>query len=365
MLNFAKFNEYDREWYEKDSSRILSLIKLIRMALLTGEELLEEDFSEFFDFEPNRTLVYISLFEAGKKMIRYGSKRSTFISTVNRDVEMLRNNSRFAEFDVKNDEKCRIMIEVMQDRIQVLPEVLNTHKFDDTRFEPGITGIEIRKDGISYYYMPTDAITYSHLGLKSVMGHLARKTPVAKITNKIPDRLKIIANEYEHYLFKSRAYVSLNDRVIPLYRGNIRYTEYNDEIAYNQIIKSADWLIANMYDDGRFLYYYDCCEDNYKDHEHPTRTEDNLYYNDLRHCGGAIALLRAYQLTLDNKYLFYASLALDWSVNTLRAHDTEFGQGLYAYYNNKAKLGGSGVLAVAMIQYHLIAKDTNTETAVK
>ena len=29
----------------------------------------------------------------------------------------------------------------------------------------------------------------------------------------------------------------------------------------------------------RFLYYYDCAEDSFKDHEHPNRKTDNLYYN--------------------------------------------------------------------------------------
>ena len=51
------------------------------------------------------------------------------------------------------------------------------------------------------------------------------------------------------------------------------------------------------------MYYYDAKEDNYIDHEHPERPEDNLYYNDLRHCGGIVTLIRAYQLTKDKKYL--------------------------------------------------------------
>ena len=357
MLDFSYINEEERKWYLKDFSKIRSLLKLIRMALLTGEELLEDDFSEYFDFEPNNTLIYLSLFQAGHKMIRYGSKRATFIKTVNRDVEMLRKNKNFTAFNVKDDESCRIMIEVMQDRIQILPEALNTHMFDDTRFESGITGLELRKDGISYYYMPTDAITYSHLGLKSAVNHLARKTPVGKLTNKISERLRIIATEYEHYVFKSKAIVSYKDEAIPLYRGNIRYTDFDFDVMYNQVLKSADWLIDNMKDDGRFLYYYDCCEDNYKDHEHPDRKEDNLYYNDLRHSGGTIALLRAYQLTGDNKYLFNAMLSIDWSISILKEHDTEYGKAYYAYYNKKAKLGGAGIMAVALLDYYIITGD--------
>ena len=112
-----------------------------------------------------------------------------------------------------------------------------------------------------------------------------------------------------------------------------------------------------MYDDGRFLYYYDCCEDTYKDHEHPNRPIDNLYYNDLRHCGGIIVLLRAYQLSKDKKFLEASKKALDWSVSVSMPHDTQWGKAYFAFYNNKGKLGGTGVLLVAMMQYYLITGD--------
>lgn len=112
-----------------------------------------------------------------------------------------------------------------------------------------------------------------------------------------------------------------------------------------------------MYEDGRFLYYYDCCDDTYKDHEHPNRPESNLYYNDLRHCGGIIALIRAYELTSDEKYIKAAKKAVDWSISITREHDTQWGKGYYAFYNRKAKLGGTGVLLVAMMQYRSFTGD--------
>ena len=157
------------------------------------------------------------------------------------------------------------------------------------------------------------------------------------------------SKDYEYYLFRSRAFITYKNDCIPLYRGNVRYTEFSYDVLYNQVIKSADWLLANMYDDG--------CDDTYKDHEHPTRPENNLYYNDLRHCGGIIGLIRAYELTSDEKYIKAAKKAVDWSISISKSHDTQWGKAYYAFYNRKAKLGGTGVLLVAMMQYRSFTGD--------
>ena len=215
--------------------------------------------------------------------------------------------------------------------------------------------------------MPTDAITLSHMGLRAVLQTLVKKTPIGKLTNSISERLNILAasNDYEYYLFRSRAFVSYKNDCIPLYRGNVRYTEFSYDVLFNQVIKSVDWILENMYDDGRFLYYYDCCDDTYKDHEHPTRPENNLYYNDLRHCGGIIALIRAYELTSDEKYVKAAKKALDWSISISKEHDTKLGKAYYAFYNRKAKLGGTGVLLVAMMQYRNFTGDKSYDEYIK
>lgn len=325
------------------------------------------DLSDIINFNRAETLVYITLFQSGQKFIRYGSKRQDFQSTLNRDVEMLRKNKKFSDFDVSDEVKCRIMLEYVIDRHPVSPVKLNSVHFDNSRFEIGINGLELRKDGISYYYMPTDAITLSHMGLRSVLETLVRKTPIAKLSNSRSKRLEILSQskDYEYYLFRSRAFITYKNDCIPLYRGNVRYTEFSYDVLYNQVIKSADWLLANMYDDGRFLYYYDCCDDTYKDHEHPTRPENNLYYNDLRHCGGIIALIRAYELTSDEKYIKTAKKAVDWSISISKSHDTQWGKAYYAFYNRKAKLGGTGVLLVAMMQYRSFTGDKSYDEYIK
>lgn len=369
MLDFKEQNDKERAFFEQDFSSVNEVLQRVRKSLITGENLsiTDLDLSDIINFDRAETLVYITLFQSGQKFIRYGSKRQDFQSTLNRDVEMLRKNKKFSDFDVSDEVKCRIMLEYVIDRHPVSPAKLNSVHFDNSRFEIGINGLELRKDGISYYYMPTDAITLSHMGLRSVLETLVRKTPIAKLSNSRSKRLEILSQskDYEYYLFRSRAFITYKNDCIPLYRGNVRYTEFSYDVLYNQVIKSADWLLANMYDDGRFLYYYDCCDDTYKDHEHPTRPENNLYYNDLRHCGGIIALIRAYELTSDEKYIKAAKKAVDWSISISKSHDTQWGKAYYAFYNRKAKLGGTGVLLVAMMQYRSFTGDKSYDEYIK
>lgn len=369
MLDFKEQNDKERAFFEQDFSTVNKVLQRVRKSLITGENLsiTDLDLSDIINFDRAETLVYITLFQSGQKFIRYGSKRQDFQSTLNRDVEMLRKNKKFSDFDVSDEDKCRIMLEYVIDRHPVSPAKLNSVHFDNSRFEIGINGLELRKDGISYYYMPTDAITLSHMGLRSVLETLVRKTPIAKLSNSRSKRLEILSQskDYEYYLFRSRAFITYKNDCIPLYRGNVRYTEFSYNVLYNQVIKSADWLLANMYDDGRFLYYYDCCDDTYKDHEHPTRPENNLYYNDLRHCGGIIALIRAYELTSDEKYIKAAKKAVDWSISISKSHDTQWGKAYYAFYNRKAKLGGTGVLLVAMMQYRSFTGDKSYDEYIK
>ena len=369
MLDFKEQNDRERAYFKQNFTPVNKILQRVRKSLQDGAQfsIKDLDLTGIIDFNRAETLVYITLFQSGQKFIRYGSKRADFETTLNRDVEMLRNNKRFADFDVADENKCRVMLEFVIDRHQVSPKNLNSERFDGSRFEIGINGLELRKDGVSYYYMPTDAVALSHMGLRSVLETLVKKTPIGKLSNSRSKRIEILSKstDYEYYLFRSRAFITYKNECIPLYRGNIRYTEFSYDVLFNQVIKSADWLLANMYDDGRFLYYYDCCEDNYKDHEHPNRPENNLYYNDLRHCGGIIALIRAYELTSDEKYIKAAKKAVDWSISISREHETQWGKGYYAFYNKKSKLGGTGVLLVAMMQYRSFTGDKSYDEYIK
>lgn len=369
MQDFKEQNDKERAYFEQDFTPVNIILQRVRKSLIDGVpfSIKDLDLKEILNFNKAETLVYITLFQSGQKFIRYGSKRVDFETTLNRDVEMLRKNKRFENFNIADENNCRIMLEFVIDRHQISPQHLNSERFDESRFEIGINGLELRKDGISYYYMPTDAVVLSHMGLRSALETLVKKTPIGKLSNSRSKRIELLAQskDYEYYLFRSRAFITYKNECIPLYRGNIRYTEFSYDVLFNQVIKSADWLLANMYDDGRFLYYYDCCEDNYKDHEHPNRPENNLYYNDLRHCGGIIALIRAYELTSNEKYIKAAKKAVDWSISISKVHETEWGKGYYAFYNRKSKLGGTGVLLVAMMQYRSFTGDKSYDEYIK
>ncbi len=369
VKDYKELNDRERQYFSQDFSEVGKLLAAIRSSLVSGKpvNLKGLELSNFIKYNPLETLTYITLFQAGRKFLRYGSRRDNFLTTINRDIQMIRQNKRFTEFNVEDENECRIMLEYMTDRKRTELKNLNQFYFNEDRFEIGINGLELKMEGKSYYYMPTDAVTLSHMGLPQVLQTLAKRSPIGKITDKISERMKLLEQDKnsEYYLFKSRAFVSYKDKCVPLYRGNILYNEFDKEELYKQLKTSVDWLIKNMYEDGRFLYYYDCCDDTRKDHEHPNRSEDNLYYNDLRHCGGIISLVRLYQLTSDEKYIKAAKRAIDWSISVTKEHDTEWGKGCYVFYNEKAKLGGTGVLLVALMQYRISTGDTQYDDYIK
>lgn len=362
-MNFKTENDKEREYFKQDFTVMGTLLKRIRECLVTGKTIRTNDLNlkGILDFQPSSTILYISLFQAGEEFIKYGSVRKDLDTCLNRDIEMLRKHKRFSQFNIKDENVCRIMIEFSTEKIQTTFRRIQQSIFNEDRFEIGINGIELKKDGISYYYMPTDGFTLSHLGLKQALNGVIRKTPIGKMSNRIPERIEILRNTpgWEYFLLKSHAFVTFHDEAIPLYRGNILYPEFSYDILINQFLNTSEWLIDNMYDDGRFLYYYDCKEDNFVDHEHPTRKEDNLYYNDLRHCGGIITLLHAYSLTNDEKFLNSAKKALDYCVSITKEHEFERKKAYYSFLNNKAKLGGTGLFTVSMMKYRIITGDTS------
>ena len=92
MLDFKEQNDKERAFFEKDFSCIDVLMKRVRNALVTGEkiDISDLDFSGIIDYNPSETLVYITLFQSGQKFVRYGSKRVDFQTTVNRNIEKIR-----------------------------------------------------------------------------------------------------------------------------------------------------------------------------------------------------------------------------------------------------------------------------------
>jgi hypothetical protein len=149
-----------------------------------------------------------------------------------------------------------------------------------------------------------------------------------------------------------------------LLRGYPAVTPANAAALHAAATAGVRWIADHRLPDGRFTYYYDAATDSQRDHEHPARDPGtNPYYNLLRHCGGVITLLlwREYHQataaagnapdgdqrpleSLDTAVSEAIESGIEFYVRQLVSYTAPDGRpAAYAYYNRKAKLGGSGV----------------------
>lgn len=366
-MNFEELNNKERDFYKQDFSVMKELLNRIRGSLTSKFPVSINDLNltGIYNYDRNASFTYITLFQKGLKPLRWGSCKSTISNSINRDIEKIKSNPAFKDFEVWNEDKCRIMIEYITEQIPTRIEDIKAFSFVPTRFEPGVTGIRLVLNNTSYIYMPTDAYTLSQMDLKTALNTILRKTPIKNLTNKISERINILKKSpYECYIIKSRAFITYKEEVLPLYRGNI-LEEYTPEKIKTLALNGANWIIENQKSDNRYLYYYDAKEDNYIDHEHPNAPEDDLYYNDLRHCGGIITLIRAYQLTKDKKYLESAKRGIDFITTITKEHQINGKTGAYVFYNKKAKLGGTAMILIAMMKYRTETNDKTYDDYIK
>ena len=363
VMDFSEQNNIDRQYYQKDFTSMKVLLDNIRQSFITGKEIKNIDCE--INYDSSFSYIYITLFQEGLQPIRWGSNRKTLTAAINRDIEQIRQRNTYPQFEISNPEKCRIMIEYITEQIPAKLNEIKYGTFVPERFEPGVTGLELVLDNTNYIYTPTDAWVNSQMDLKSALNTILRKTYIKNITNKISERIDILRKTpHECFIIKSKTFITYNDEVLPLYRGNI-LREYSTDEIKKQALSGADWIVKNQKENGQYLYYYDAKEDNYIDHEHPERTEDNLYYNDLRHCGGIVTLIRAYQLTKDEKYLQSAKKGLDFIVSITKEHDIDGETGAYVFYNKKATLGGTGMILIAMMKYREESGDKSYDEYIK
>ena len=366
-MDFKAQNDIDRAFYQKDFTPVKGLMTAIRESLVSGKKVSVDDFdlSEIISFDKKLTFVYITLFQEGLSPIRWGSCRATLDETINRDIEKLKQYKTYKNFEVANSDKCRILLEYIYETTPADINKITSAEFIPERFEPGITGIKIILQGKSVIYMPTDAWVNSQMDRRSALNSILRKTYIKDMTNSISERIRILkSTPHEAYIIKSRAFVTYKDDILPLYRGNILY-KYSPEEIIQQAMAGADWILEHQMEDGRYLYYYDAKEDNYVDHEHPKRPLDDLYYNDLRHCGGIVCLIRAYQLTKDKKYLEGAKRGIEFSIKLTKEHEYEGETAGYIHYNSKGKLGGTGMVLVAIMKYRVETGDKSYDEYIK
>lgn len=363
VMDFSEQNSIDRQYYQKDFTSVKVLLDNIRQSFITGKEIKNIDCE--INYDSSFSYIYITLFQEGLQPIRWGSNRKNLTAAINRNIEQIKKRNTYPQFEISNPAKCRIMLEYITEQIPAKLNEIKYGTFVPERFEPGVTGIKIVLDNNTYLYTPTDAWVNSQMDLKSALNTILRKTYIKNITNKISERIEILRNTpHECFIIKSKAFVTYKDDILPLYRGNI-LREYSTDEIKKQALSGADWIVKYQKGNGQYLYYYDAKEDNYIDHEHPERPEDNLYYNDLRHCGGIVTLIRAYQLTKDKKYLKSAKKGLDFIVSITKEHNINEETGAYVFYNKKAKLGGTGMILIAMMKYREESGDKSYDEYIK
>jgi len=347
-----------QDWFSRDFPGERQLLGLIRNALANNTSI-QKIPKLNIDWKPSYGWVGVTLFQQGNKPLRWISKQQTLPATINRITSKLRENDHFSDFAVYDPNRCRIMLEIITKEWPLDIEKLNASRLDASRFEPGITGFKLSYNNRYYFYMPTDAVVYSHLLPKHALNFLAKKIGVASQTNKISERARIIsALPAAWSMVESAAFVTYGKRVILLYRGYPAPVTLSAKRIYTMSQRSVDWLCDNMTKKGRFLYYYDPVKDTVIDHIHPNRTVKNNYYNILRHSGGIIALLRMYELTRETKYIDAADRAIHFLLKHVKEHTYKDKRACYVYYNNKAKLGGTGVALVALMRYYQLSGDS-------
>ena len=109
MLDFKEQYDKEREYYSQDFSPMNEVLKRVRKSLVTGQKvnIKDIDLKGILEFKGTETLVYVTLFQAGNKFLRWGCRRSEFVDTLNRDVEKIRQNSRFSDFTPADENLCR------------------------------------------------------------------------------------------------------------------------------------------------------------------------------------------------------------------------------------------------------------------
>jgi len=348
----------DEIFFTQDFSPEAALLGNIRHNLLDRavKVLIPTDLK--FQYDPKISQVFITLFQAGAQQIRWGSRKKTLSESIERSTEKIRSHRRFSQFAVDDPSQCRILFEVVTAEYPCDPKLTTIIHLNENRLEPGLHGLKFRYNGQLYYYMPTDAITYSLMTMNQVFNHLAKRTGIAKMTNRISERVAMLrALPTDYTIIASFACISYEDRALPLYRGYPVPVLFDRERLRSCIVDSTDWILDNMKDNGQFLYFYDGLTGSEIDFQHPKMT-DPPYYNILRHSGGTITLLRAYELTGENKYLEGGRASIEFFLTVIREHEYQHQYACYPFFNNKSKLGGAGIGLVALLHYYRLSGDT-------
>ncbi|MBD3207814.1 hypothetical protein GF319_15900 [Candidatus Bathyarchaeota archaeon] len=111
---------------------------------------------------------------------------------------------------------------------------------------------------------------------------------------------------------------------------------FEDELGAS-VISGADFLVRMQNTDGSFKYIY-----------YPESNEYSTANNILRHTGVVYSLLMVYEYSGEEKYLWAAEHGIDFLMRHVEYMDEEKA---YVFFNDKAKLGGAALAAIALAKH--------------
>ena len=333
----------------------------------------------------------IVAYQPGNQRILVARRSTTILDAVHQCCERMRLHQRFAEFSFSDSFRSAIQIDLIAETPRDIDfRQFNDQSLDQLRFELGVDGLRMSRGDDVKYFLPGDAYVRSTLGIGQLMHRVRRLFPGASSPAEIQfQRFRSTSLlEYcgrSHYLYRgypSEQILQAGKDAADADFQNYQQKNESSQVAVPRLLQRDDasvlniaergckWLIESQQPDGRFIYYYDGATGTTKDHEHPTRPEDNRYYNLLRHCGAVITLclyerlrhtvetddspdslsgdtadlLADHQWHFDEEASIAIERASDFFVGTLKEYETKDGsRAAYPVYNRKAKLGGAGI----------------------
>ena len=301
--------------------------------------------------------VALVVYEPGIRRFKSVGTRHSIAACLARTVNGAVQHPAFLNFHPKDAVRCRIQLDFITEPPQPVQNVafLSLTSVGDRRFEAGVDGLMATLGEKRSYFLPGDAFVHSMMSLNPIL-----RAIVSPFKN-------VGRNALQYYRFRTDSYISFNDRWIRLYRGYPVLGPLTRTALKRAAGAGLDYVVRHQKENGQFLYYYEARGDSYRDHEHPDRDPSkNPYYNELRHAGGAMLLLYDYKLSHNADLLPHVRKAIDWLLSTAVIYTTSEGkQGEYFYYNQKSKLGGSGIGLYLLSEYQQITGDKTYEPHAK
>ncbi|MCX5716031.1 MAG: hypothetical protein NTV07_04105 [Candidatus Omnitrophica bacterium] len=295
--------------------------------------------------------IVLTIYQPQTRRIRNIATGSNCEKDLLRALQGVLKNNRYKEFNF-SDSSTRLQMDfILQKPEKIDLSRMSQNAIGTERFEIGVDGLLVIYGNKKLYFLPGDAFTQSILSLdhlKSYIKKRFRDIPFDKLT---------------FYRFHTDSYISYQNVWLKLYRGYPIVGKLTKTKLEKTVGSAIDFVIRNQKPNGQFLYYYEASRDSYVDHEHPKHDpQKNPYYNELRHCGGALLLLYDYRLYKDEKLLQPTRLAIEFIIPHIVVYKLADGsEAGYLYYNRKAKLGGSGIALYLLSEYQHLTGDPRYE----